>query len=65
MDNAGRRKSFLIAWAICLLGTLLVAFSHNNLYLIAFGMFCSGGGADSALNLCLIIIGEVSTGAKR
>jgi len=62
-DNYGRKKTILISWTICVIGTIIVA-SSFNLYMAAVGFFLSGFGSDASIGLCLIFFGE-STGAKK
>lgn len=63
-DNYGRRKALLGAWAICAVGTVVVA-SSLRLEVAAVGFFLSGFGSDAAINLTLVFFAEVVGGSKR
>jgi MFS family permease len=55
-DNFGRKSSMVVSWAICTLGTIIVAFSVN-IYMVAVGLFFSGCGCDAAINICFFFFG--------
>ena len=55
-DNYGRRITFVIAWAIATLGTLILLFSAN-LAMVGIGLFMLGAGADAAINMCFNFLG--------
>lgn len=55
VDNMGRKKALLIAYAIATLGMILLALSPN-LIMAGIGLFLMGYGSDSAINICFYFI---------
>lgn len=55
-DNLGRRSSILIAWVVCTVGSIMVAFSVN-IYMVAVGLFLCGCGCDAGINICFFFFG--------
>jgi len=54
----------VVSWAICTVGTIIVALSFN-IYMVAVGLFLSGCGSDAAVNICFFFFGEVVGDKKR
>lgn len=54
----------VVSWAICTVGTVIIACSVN-IYMVAVGLFFSGCGCDAAINICFFFFGEVVGDAKR
>jgi MFS family permease len=54
----------LVSWAICTVGTIIVAASQN-VYMVAIGLFMCGCGSDAGINICFFFFGEVVGDAKR
>jgi MFS family permease len=49
-DNFGRKISLVLAWGICVIGSLLVTFGYETT-IIGIGLFLSGFGSDAAINI--------------
>ena len=63
-DNLGRRRSILISYGVALSGMFLVGFS-TNLLMVGIGLFITGFGCDTAINICFNFITESVENRKR
>lgn len=57
VDNFGRKRVMLISYAIATLGMVIVGFA-SSLPMAGIGLFLTGFGSDSAVNICFYFITE-------
>jgi MFS transporter, OCT family, solute carrier family 22 (organic cation transporter), member 4/5 len=63
-DNFGRKLALVIAWTICVCGSILVVFGFH-IFPVTLGLFLSGFGGDAANSITLLFFCEVLNNRKR
>ena len=64
VDIIGRKKGILLAYGIGTVGMIIVGFS-SNLVLAGIGLFLSGFGTNTAVNVCFYFITETVADRER
>ncbi len=55
-DNYGRKFSMVLAWALVVLGTIILS-SSVDIWMAVIGLFLAGLGCDSFLRISMTLIG--------
>lgn len=64
VDNMGRWRSLLLTLVLST-GGLIMAALANNLYVLGIGLFITGFGTDSGVNICFYFIAETMEAKNR